>query len=125
MLRCLKKSLKSVHIRKVKITHMMFLFLQIWYRPSVVSQDVKLSDKGEQSKIYNGIPDWVFEEEVFEDNKALWWSPDATKIVWGSFDDSNVNVYLLQKYGTLWPGEPVQQYPELMEVCLFFFLLFE
>jgi len=88
----------------------------IWYRPSVVSQDVKLSDKGEQSKIYNGIPDWVFEEEVFEDNKALWWSPDATKIVWGSFDDSNVNVYLLQKYGTLWPGEPVQQYPELMEV---------
>lgn len=88
----------------------------IWYRKSVLDQDAKVSDNGQQSVIYNGIPDWVFEEEVFEDNKALWWSPDATKLVWGSFDDSQVDVYLLQKYGTPWPGQPVQQYPDLMEV---------
>ena len=65
-----------------------------------MDQDAKVSDNGQQSVIYNGIPDWVFEEEVFEDNKALWWSPDATKLVWGSFDDSQVDVYLLQKYNS-------------------------
>ena len=92
--------------------------MQIWYRKSVLDQDSKISHNGAESVIYNGIPDWVFEEEVFEDNKALWWSPDGTKLVWGSFDDTNVDHYLLQKYGTPWPGEPVQQYPELMEVLI-------
>ena len=38
--------------------------------------------------IYNGIPDWVFEEEVFEDNFALWWSPDASKLVINAFKQS-------------------------------------
>ena len=38
--------------------------------------------------IYNGIPDWVFEEEVFEDNFALWWSPDASKLVINAFNQS-------------------------------------
>ena len=63
--------------------------------------------------VYNGIPDWVFEEEVFEDNKALWWSPDASKLVWGSFDDSQVETYILQKYG---PWKALWNYPELLEV---------
>ena len=76
----------------------MLLFpLQIYYRNSVLSQDEQLSDTGEAWVIYNGIPDWVFEEEVFEDNRALWWSPDATKLVWGSFNDSEVKTYLLGK----------------------------
>ena len=34
---------------------------------------------------------------MFEDNRALWWSPDATKLVWGSFNDSEVKTYLLGK----------------------------
>ena len=78
-----------------------------------MAQDDQISDTGVSRVIYNGIPDWVFEEEVFEDNKALWWSPDATKLVWGSFDDSKVETYLLQKYG---PWRGVWNYPNLLEV---------
>jgi len=54
----------------------------IYYRKSVLSQDEQITSNGEAFVNYNGIPDWVFEEEVFEDNKALWWSPDGTKLFW-------------------------------------------
>ena len=84
------------------------LLFQIWYRSSVLSQDVQLTTNGKESTIYNGIPDWVFEEEVFEDNSALWWSPDATKLIYGSFDDTNVDVYFLAEYGS-W--KRIEQYP--------------
>lgn len=85
----------------------------IYYRRSVLAQDDKLTNNGEAGKIYNGIPDWVFEEEVFEDNFALWWSPDGTKLVWGSFDDSEVDFYMLPEYG---PWQSIEQYPRLSEV---------
>ena len=79
-----------------------------------MSQDDKISNTGKVFEKYNGIPDWVFEEEVFEDNKAIWWSPNATKLVWGSFDDSDVKTYFLQEYGN-WKN-PLRQYPDLDEV---------
>jgi hypothetical protein len=44
-------------------------------------RDVQLTNNGIPGVFYNGIPDWVFEEEVFEDNFALWWSPDSSKLV--------------------------------------------
>ena len=67
--------------------------------------------------MYNGIPDWVSEEEVFEDNKAMWWSPDGSKLVYGVFNDSNVDSVTLPRYGS-WSdaktdkhGYPFLQYP--------------
>ncbi len=82
-----------------------------------MSQDEKLTTSGEYPHVYNGIPDWVFEEEVFEDNKALWWSPNGTRLVWGVFNDTRVGKYLLQKYG-LWqpPRKSAWQYPEIQDV---------
>ena len=45
------------------------------------NRDVQLTTTGVADQVYNGIPDWVFEEEVFEDNHAIWWSPDSSKLV--------------------------------------------
>ena len=42
----------------------------ICVRPSAEAADIQLTDSGEDGVIYNGIPDWVSEEEVFEDNKV-------------------------------------------------------
>lgn len=81
-----------------------------------MAQDDQITTNGQAWIIYNGIPDWVFEEEVFEDNKALWWSPDGSVLVWGSFDDTNVDTYLLQKYTRGNPYYNIQQYPELLEI---------
>ena len=93
--------------------HFFHFYFQIYYRKSVLDQDEQITNDGQAFVNYNGIPDWVFEEEVFEDNKAIWWSPDATKLVWGSFNDSDVDTYLLQKYGSY---HNIQQYPELLEI---------
>ena len=60
-------------------------------------------------QVFNGIPDWVFEEEVFEDNYALWWSPDGNKLVWGHFNDTEVDLMPLEIYGQ--PGRLEFQYP--------------
>ena len=45
----------------------------------------------------------VSEEETFEDNKALWWSPDSSRLVYGVFDDTNVDILLLPRVSTFVP----------------------
>ena len=45
----------------------------------------------------------VSEEETFEDNKALWWSPDSSRLVYGVFDDTNVDILLLPRWSTFGP----------------------
>ena len=59
------------------------------------------------------------EEEVFEDNKALWWSPDGSRLVYGVFNDTLVESVSLTRYGS-WSkarpdkqGYPFLQYPIL------------
>eukprot|EP00092_Neocalanus_flemingeri_P005220 GFUD01005613.1.p1 GENE.GFUD01005613.1~~GFUD01005613.1.p1 ORF type:complete len:872 (-),score=205.25 GFUD01005613.1:288-2903(-) len=71
----------------------------IHYRHSAESEDLQLTNSGNDSLVYNGIPDWVSEEEVFEDNKALWWSPDGSKLVYGVFNDTLVEIVNLPRYG--------------------------
>jgi len=71
----------------------------IHYRHSAESEDLQLTNSGNDSVVYNGIPDWVSEEEVFEDNKALWWSPDGSKLVYGVFNDTLVDIVNLPRYG--------------------------
>ena len=64
-------------------------------------------------QVFNGIPDWVFEEEVFEDNYALWWSPDGNKLVWGHFNDTEVGSYVMPEYGS-W--KQIEPYPDYIPV---------
>lgn len=46
--------------------------------------------------IFNGVPDWVYEEEVFGTDGALWWSPQADTIAYLRSNESAVEVYDLQ-----------------------------
>ena len=80
---------------------------------SVKASPEQLTNDGVPGIVFNGVPDWVFEEEVFEDNAALWWSPDASQIVWGAFDDTDVEIYDLPTYGT-W--QKFKQYPDVKEL---------
>jgi len=72
-----------------------------------------LTDNGKATVIYNGVPDWAFEEEVIEGDSAIWWSPDGLKIVWGHFDDTDVFPMLLPEYGDY---RKLFQYPNFMQV---------
>ncbi len=59
--------------------------------------------------MFNGIADWVYEEEVLSESRALWFSPDGKNLAWVEFNDTSVDVMPLQIYGR--PGALEFQYP--------------
>jgi hypothetical protein len=50
--------------------------------------------------ILNGIPDWLYEEEILSKNNAIWFSPNGSRLCFASFDDSLVDVVSFPFYGS-------------------------
>lgn len=48
--------------------------------------------------IFNGKPDWVYEEEVLEGDRALWWSPKGDYLVYYSIDETEVGEFMIPYY---------------------------
>ena len=72
-------------------------------------EKILIAISGIPGTIYNGICDWVYEEEVISDTRALWFSPDSNHITWIEFNDTAVETMPLQVYGP--PGRLEFQYP--------------
>ncbi|XP_055386032.1 inactive dipeptidyl peptidase 10 isoform X2 [Condylostylus longicornis] len=53
-------------------------------------EDIRITDTGYDNIIYNGITDWLYQEEIFEKSDAVWPSPDGTQFMYASFNDSKV-----------------------------------
>lgn len=56
----------------------------------------QVTKDGDDSKIFNGKSDWVYEEEVLGTDRAIWWSPDGKQFSFIKWDESNVPVYNLE-----------------------------
>jgi fibroblast activation protein alpha len=54
---------------------------------------IQLTHDGSVDEIYNGIPDWVYEEEVLNTNKALHISSDGKFLAYAQFNDSLVKFF--------------------------------
>ncbi|KAG7203914.1 hypothetical protein KM043_016937 [Ampulex compressa] len=81
----------------------------IYYRPEAEKPvNYQITNTGVFGSIYNGVPDWVYEEEVFSSNRALWFSPSGTKLAFGYFDDSQTPIMRIPFYG--FPGSLSFQY---------------
>ncbi|SCV03205.1 LAMI_0H06282g1_1 [Lachancea mirantina] len=52
----------------------------------------RLTTDGSHS-VFNGKPDWVYEEEIFSSDEAVWWAEDDSKLVFAKFDDSDVQTF--------------------------------
>jgi dipeptidyl aminopeptidase len=61
--------------------------------------------------LFHGVPDWVYEEEVFSSNFALWWSPDSSKIAFLVSDETLVNEYTFPIYNPTYDANTVAPYP--------------
>ncbi|XP_011494919.1 PREDICTED: venom dipeptidyl peptidase 4 isoform X2 [Ceratosolen solmsi marchali] len=86
----------------------------IYYRPHAeIAEDYQITYNGVFGTIYNGVPDWVYEEEVLSSNKAVWFSPSGTKLVFGHFDDTNTSIMNIPYYG--FPGITFQ-YPTAIPI---------
>ncbi|KAL7739498.1 hypothetical protein ACLKA6_003943 [Drosophila palustris] len=80
--------------------------------------EIAITEDGKDGIVYNGVPDWVYEEEVLSSGSALWWSPDGSKLAVGFFDDTKVETFKYFLYGddstsySQYPHEENLKYPK-------------
>lgn len=67
--------------------------LFIW--ESFSEPPVCITDQSDLDGLFNGNSDWVYEEEILQSSKAVWWSPDGNCLSYLSIDDSKVPVHVL------------------------------
>ncbi|XP_071876668.1 venom dipeptidyl peptidase 4 [Bombus fervidus] len=74
----------------------------------------RITNTGVLDTVYNGVPDWVYEEEVLASASALWFSPDGRQLAFATFNDTNVKDIEIPKYGS--PGNMKDQYPKEIKI---------
>ncbi|KAI5861671.1 dipeptidyl peptidase IV N-terminal region-domain-containing protein [Durotheca rogersii] len=84
------------------------------------SDDVVQITKDGGPEYFYGIPDWVYEEEVFSDNSATWWSGNGDFVAFLRTNETLVPEYPIQFFIDRPSGEepPVgeQGYPEVQQL---------
>ena len=63
------------------------------------------------ASLFHGVPDWVYEEEVFSADYALWWAPDSSKLAFLAFDETAVDEYSFPIYNPSEDAHAVVPYP--------------
>lgn len=70
--------------------------------------------------LFYGIPDWVYEEEVFSTNSATWWAEDGKHIAFLRTDESAVPEFPIQYFLSRPSGEipppGEENYPEVRQI---------
>ncbi|KAJ4345773.1 uncharacterized protein N0V89_011908 [Didymosphaeria variabile] len=72
------------------------------------------------TEVFYGVPDWVYEEEVFAGNSATWWSTDGKYIAFLRTNESTVPTFPVQYFVSRpsgkkpRPGE--ENYPEVRDI---------
>ena len=64
--------------------------------------------------MFNGVPDWVYEEEILGDRYALWFSPDGQYMAFLSFNETGVGTFRIPYYMDDQPVAP--PYPNELEL---------
>lgn len=72
------------------------------------------------TELFYGVPDWVYEEEVFSGNSATWWSEDGHFIAFLRTNETAVPEYPIQYFVSRPSGErpPIdkESYPEVRQI---------
>ncbi|KAM4537921.1 inactive dipeptidyl peptidase 10-like isoform 1-T1 [Fundulus diaphanus] len=84
----------------------------IYYQSDVKSSSLRITSSGMEGVIFNGIADWLYEEEILHSHLAHWWSPDGERLAFLRIDDSLVpNMTLAQFTGSTYPRGIQYPYP--------------
>ncbi|KAJ7272564.1 dipeptidyl aminopeptidase [Mycena haematopus] len=70
---------------------------------------IRITTTGSTS-LFNGVPSWVYEEEILSANFALWFSPSSTKLAFLTFDESLVDVFTFPIYNPTENSDEVVPY---------------
>ncbi|XP_035208378.1 inactive dipeptidyl peptidase 10-like [Stegodyphus dumicola] len=96
----------------------------VYYVPDVNGTHYQLSTSGAKGVISNGVPDWLYEEEILKSNSAIWWAPDGTLLCYATFNDTKVGTYYYNWFGSQNENQSVHsellslRYPKVS--CLIF-----
>lgn len=69
--------------------------------------------------MFNAVPDWVYEEEIFGSRSTLWFSPDAKYLAFLSFNETGVGSFRIPYYmdgqvvAPVYPDELELRYPKV------------
>ncbi|CAH1394160.1 unnamed protein product [Nezara viridula] len=70
----------------------------LYYCNSSFSRNPSRITNSLSAKVTNGIPDWLYQEEIFKDDVAFWFSPDSSHLAYASFDDTLVSEVSIPTY---------------------------
>ena len=86
----------------------------------LASKDVTQITKDGGTELLYGVPDWVYEEEVFSSNTATWWAEGGDYIAFLRTNETAVPEYPIQYYVSRPSGdepEPgMENYPEVRQI---------
>uniref|UniRef100_A0A3B3VH63 Dipeptidylpeptidase IV N-terminal domain-containing protein n=1 Tax=Poecilia latipinna TaxID=48699 RepID=A0A3B3VH63_9TELE len=86
----------------------------IYYQADSRSFSWRLTSSGQEAAIFNGIADWLYEEEVLDSPVAHWWSPDGSRLAYLTINDSLVPSMMLPRFtGSLYPRGTEYPYPKV------------
>ena len=76
-----------------------------------------LTTNGADEAIFNGVPDWLYEEEILASDTATYWSPGSTKLAYLQFNDTQVKMFDVQRFdhSSAYPIAQSFKYPTVGE----------
>jgi dipeptidyl aminopeptidase len=90
------------------------------YLRKVGSDNIIQVTKDGGSEVFNGVPDWVYEEEVFSGSSATWWSEDGDYIAFLRTNETGVPEfpidYFLKRPSGTEPKPGEEAYPETRKI---------
>uniref|UniRef100_A0A8C2QAR4 Fibroblast activation protein, alpha n=1 Tax=Cyprinus carpio TaxID=7962 RepID=A0A8C2QAR4_CYPCA len=85
----------------------------IYLKKNATAEAVQVTHNGKVNEIQNGVPDWVYEEEVFASNEAIWWSPQGKYLAYLQINDTGVHNIEYPLYGNdQYPTTVLIPYPK-------------
>ncbi|TSL47722.1 Dipeptidyl aminopeptidase-like protein 6 [Bagarius yarrelli] len=104
---------------QVLVENKMFIFIfenNIYYQATVKDKPIRLVTTGREGVVFNGLSDWLYEEEIFRSNTAHWWSPDGLRLAYATINDTLVPRMELPMFtGGLYPSTQEYRYPKAGE----------
>ncbi|XP_071039805.1 inactive dipeptidyl peptidase 10-like [Parasteatoda tepidariorum] len=88
----------------------------LYYVPEANGAHYPVSNSGVDKIIFNGIPDYLYEEELLRSNSAVWWAPDGNSLCYATINDTKVNAYYYDWYGNVSRNDSEGAYPEFLSL---------
>lgn len=83
----------------------------LYYKSLQLNEIIQITFDG-STEIFNGKPDWVYEEEVYGSDHVFWWSPESDKVAFLRSNNTQVPEFIIPFYAQ----STHQDYPEIVKI---------